>query len=93
MIPHIPLSKEEIVRLIELCGGQALVDEEDFLSKGNSKWRRLILAEPHENLRACHFHALRKKFSMPVVSREWLLDSVAKYQVQKLKDYSLCVNG
>ncbi|XP_066554681.1 breast cancer type 1 susceptibility protein homolog [Amia ocellicauda] len=73
--------------MVELCG--ATVAKEPFLFTYNPGSTPVIVVQPDSEESQKDYRALKRKYKASVVTREWVLDSVALYSCQSLGDYLL----
>nr|XP_015217336.1 PREDICTED: breast cancer type 1 susceptibility protein isoform X3 [Lepisosteus oculatus] len=71
--------------MVELCG--ATVAKEPFLFTYNPELIQVVVVQPEAEESQTDYKALQRKYSARVVTREWVLDSVALYSCQALDSY------
>ncbi|XP_061086424.1 uncharacterized protein LOC133121235 [Conger conger] len=71
--------------MVELCGGRVVKDP--LLFSGKQKSTQLVVVQPDSEESQAGYRALQKRAA--VVSRGWLLDSVATYTLQNANEYRL----
>ncbi|XP_033111085.1 uncharacterized protein LOC117112136 isoform X2 [Anneissia japonica] len=82
------LTKGQLTQLLELTGVTKVSHPTMFPFYQNRK--AIIIAQPDADQEPINFQGLFRKFKVPVISREWILDSIAPSTVQALDDYLLC---
>ncbi|MBN3312069.1 BRCA1 protein, partial [Atractosteus spatula] len=71
--------------MVELCG--ATVAKEPFLFTYKPELIQVVVVQPEAEESQTDYKALQRKYSARVVTREWVLDSVALYSCQALDPY------
>ncbi|XP_071944719.1 uncharacterized protein [Antedon mediterranea] len=82
------LTKEQLAQLLELTGVTKVSHPTMF--SFNPDCKALIIAQSDVDQEPINFKSLFRKFRVPVISREWILDSIAPSAIQPLDDYLLC---
>ncbi|XP_043910592.1 breast cancer type 1 susceptibility protein homolog [Protopterus annectens] len=86
--PFTDMRSDQLEWLVELCG--AIVVKEPYLFSYSPSHTSLVLVQPDAATGVTDYKALQRKYGASVVTREWVLDSVACYQCQNWHDYMVC---
>uniref|UniRef100_A0A2K5P2Z3 BRCA1 DNA repair associated n=4 Tax=Cercopithecinae TaxID=9528 RepID=A0A2K5P2Z3_CERAT len=71
--------------MVQLCGASVVKELSSFtLGTG---FHPIVVVQPDAWTEDNGFHAIGQMCEAPVVTREWVLDSVALYQCQELDTY------
>eukprot|EP00057_Strongylocentrotus_purpuratus_P027742 XP_011682216.1 PREDICTED: uncharacterized protein LOC755086 [Strongylocentrotus purpuratus] len=84
--PFTGLNKDQLVGLCEMCGASTV--QHPSLFPYNPGRKAFIVVEPNLDTDR-NYQGLQRKFRVPVISREWVLDSIALYKSQPITDYLL----
>ncbi|XP_041477960.1 breast cancer type 1 susceptibility protein-like [Lytechinus variegatus] len=84
--PFTGLNKDQLVGLCEMCGASTV--QHPSLFPYNPGRKAFIIIEPNLDTDR-DYQGLQRKFRVPVISREWVLDSIALYKSQPITDYLL----
>ncbi|XP_054767933.2 breast cancer type 1 susceptibility protein-like [Lytechinus pictus] len=84
--PFTGLNKDQLVGLCEMCGASTV--QHPSLFPYNPGRKAYIIVEPNLDTDR-DYQGLQRKFRVPVISREWVLDSIALYKSQPITDYLL----
>ncbi|NWH90979.1 BRCA1 protein, partial [Aegithalos caudatus] len=86
--PFIDMATEHLEWMVELCGASVVQQPDLFSHTANST--AVVVVQPdawkEENL---DYRAIQQQSNVAVVTREWVLDSVACYECQELSAYLL----
>ncbi|XP_072603204.1 breast cancer type 1 susceptibility protein isoform X3 [Vulpes vulpes] len=83
--PFTNMPTDQLEWMVHLCGASVVKEPSLFtLSKGTHP---VVVVQPDAWTEDSGFHAIGQMCEAPVVTREWVLDSVALYQCQKLDTY------
>ncbi|XP_072179556.1 uncharacterized protein [Diadema setosum] len=85
--PYSGLNKDQLVGLCEMCG--ACTVQHPSLFPYTSGKTAFIVVEPNLTDTPTDYQGLYRRFRVPVISREWILDSIAQYKTQPILDYLL----
>ncbi|XP_025296224.1 breast cancer type 1 susceptibility protein isoform X6 [Canis lupus dingo] len=83
--PFTNMPTDQLEWMVHLCGASVVKEPSLFtLSKGTHP---VVVVQPDAWTEDSGFHAIGQMCEAPVVTREWVLDSVALYQCQELDTY------
>ncbi|XP_064438572.1 breast cancer type 1 susceptibility protein isoform X1 [Mirounga angustirostris] len=83
--PFTNMPTDQLEWMVHLCGASVVKEPSLFtLSKGTHP---VVVVQPDAWAEDSGFHAIGRMCEAPVVTREWVLDSVALYQCQELDTY------
>ncbi|XP_072417656.1 breast cancer type 1 susceptibility protein homolog isoform X1 [Chiloscyllium punctatum] len=83
------MSRDQLEWMVELCG--ASIIKEPYLFTYSPNRTAVVVVQPDANPENTDYRAIQRQYSNFVVSREWILDSVACYQNHQLEAYLVCV--
>ncbi|XP_006821068.1 uncharacterized protein LOC102806679 [Saccoglossus kowalevskii] len=84
------LTKDQLYWLLELCGAEKVNNPSMFSYNPNKRTIIIMQPDANDSAKSFNYNNFYKKYTALVVSREWILDSIAKYTVQPLSEYLLC---
>ncbi|XP_058858948.1 breast cancer type 1 susceptibility protein homolog [Acipenser ruthenus] len=79
------MSKGQLEWMVELCG--ATVIKEPCLFTYSPDCRPVVIVQPDSGGKEIDYEALQRQYNASVVTREWILDSVACYSCHSLDSY------
>uniref|UniRef100_A0A2K6TRA3 Breast cancer type 1 susceptibility protein homolog n=1 Tax=Saimiri boliviensis boliviensis TaxID=39432 RepID=A0A2K6TRA3_SAIBB len=83
--PFTNMPTDQLEWMVQLCGASVVKELSSFtLGTGI---RAVVVVQPDAWTEDSGFHAIGQMCEAPVVTREWVLDSVALYQCQELDTY------
>ncbi|XP_059763245.1 breast cancer type 1 susceptibility protein [Balaenoptera ricei] len=83
--PFTNMPTDQLERMVHLCGASVVKEPSSFtLSQGTQP---IVVMQPDAWTEGGGFHVIGQMCEAPVVTREWVLDSVALYQCQELDTY------
>ncbi|XP_069093862.1 breast cancer type 1 susceptibility protein isoform X1 [Pleurodeles waltl] len=80
------MTTEHLEWMVKLCGGLVVKQPHLF---GHSRSAAVVVVQPDACPKETDFSAFKKKYNVTVVTREWMLDSVACYECQQFDAYLL----
>ncbi|KAM4690038.1 breast cancer type 1 susceptibility protein [Rhinophrynus dorsalis] len=83
--PFTDMTTDDLEWMVSMCGASVVTEPQMFEHRPNTT--SLVIVQPvscHENT---DYAAIRKNCKALVVTREWLLDSVASYKLEKFDGY------
>ncbi|XP_072927650.1 uncharacterized protein [Hemitrygon akajei] len=83
------MSRDQLEWMIELCG--ASIIKEPCLFSYSPNCTEVVVVQPDANPINTDYKAIERQYNSIVVSREWILDSIACYEHHQLKDYQICL--
>ncbi|XP_007908385.2 breast cancer type 1 susceptibility protein homolog isoform X2 [Callorhinchus milii] len=81
------MSKDQLEWMVDLCG--ASIAKEPYLFTYNPGRVSVVVVQPDANPASTDYRGMERRFSAAVVTREWVLDSVACYCCHPLEAYLL----
>ncbi|XP_038634469.1 breast cancer type 1 susceptibility protein homolog isoform X2 [Scyliorhinus canicula] len=81
------MSRDQLEWMVELCG--ASIIKEPYLFTYSSNRTAVVVVQPDANSANTDYETIQRQYNT-VVSREWILDSVACYQNHQLEAYIVC---
>ncbi|XP_061031817.1 breast cancer type 1 susceptibility protein isoform X48 [Eubalaena glacialis] len=83
--PFTNMPTDQLEWMVHLCGASVVKEPSSFtLSQGTQP---IVVVQPDAWTEGGGFHVIGQMCEAPVVTREWVLDSVALYQCQELDTY------
>nr|XP_014352863.1 PREDICTED: breast cancer type 1 susceptibility protein [Latimeria chalumnae] len=79
------MSPDQLEWMLKLCGACAV--KEPYLFSYSPNQTAVLVVQPDANSTTTDYRALQRKYNAMVVTREWILDSVACYRCQNLDAY------
>ncbi|XP_007955915.1 breast cancer type 1 susceptibility protein [Orycteropus afer afer] len=83
--PFTKMPTDQLEWMLQLCGA-SVVEEPSAFTLGTGA-QPIVVVQPDAWTEDSGFHAIGQLCEAPVVTREWVLDSVALYQCQELDTY------
>ncbi|XP_035203712.1 breast cancer type 1 susceptibility protein isoform X2 [Oxyura jamaicensis] len=83
--PFTDMTTGHLEWMVELCGASVVKQLHLFTHKKNST--AVVVVQPDAWMEGTSSHAIQQKNNVAVVTREWVLDSVACYKCQELDAY------
>ncbi|NWY05618.1 BRCA1 protein, partial [Nothoprocta ornata] len=83
--PFTDMTTEHLEWMVELCGASVVKELHLFTHKTNST--AVVVVQPDAWVENTGYEAIQQKNNVAVVTREWVLDSVACYECQELDAY------
>ncbi|NWR50585.1 BRCA1 protein, partial [Regulus satrapa] len=83
--PFTDMTTGQLQRMVELCGASVVKQPDQFSHTANST--AVVVVQPDAWKENMDYGAMQQQSSVAVVTREWVLDSVACYQCQELRAY------
>nr|XP_031362927.1 breast cancer type 1 susceptibility protein [Lonchura striata domestica] len=83
--PFTDMTTEHLEWMVELCGASVVKQPDLFTPTANSA--AVVVVQPDAWKKNVDYRAMQQQSSVAVVTREWVLDSVACYQCQELSAY------
>ncbi|NXH11940.1 BRCA1 protein, partial [Bucco capensis] len=83
--PFTDMTTEHLQWMVELCGASVVQEPHLFTHRTNST--AVVVVQPDAWTESTDCRAMQARSRVAMVSREWVLDSVASYQCQQLDPY------
>ncbi|XP_069490301.1 breast cancer type 1 susceptibility protein isoform X2 [Ambystoma mexicanum] len=83
------MTTEHLEQMVTLCGGSVVKQPHLFT---HDQFTAVLVVQPDACSEDTDFSAMKRKYNVTVVTREWMLDSVARYECQKFDAYLLPVS-
>ncbi|NXN40045.1 BRCA1 protein, partial [Rhinoptilus africanus] len=83
--PFTDMTTEHLEWMVELCGASVVKQLHLFTHTANST--AVVVVQPDAWMENTNFRAIQQKNNVAMVTREWILDSVACYECQELNAY------
>ncbi|NXN28679.1 BRCA1 protein, partial [Nycticryphes semicollaris] len=83
--PFTDMTPEQLEWMVELCGASVVKQLHLFTHSANST--AVVVVQPDAWMENTNYRAIQGKNNVSMVTREWVLDSVACYQCQELEAY------
>ncbi|XP_067825031.1 breast cancer type 1 susceptibility protein homolog [Heptranchias perlo] len=83
------MSRDQLEWMVELCG--ASIIKEPYLFTYSTNCTAVVVVQPDANPVNTDYRAIQRQYNTIVVTREWILDSVARYQNHQLEAYLVCL--
>ncbi|NWT94457.1 BRCA1 protein, partial [Urocynchramus pylzowi] len=83
--PFTGMTTEHLEWMVELCGASVVKQPDLFTATANST--AVVVVQPDAWKENVDYRAIQQQSNVAVVTREWVLDSVACYQCQELSAY------
>ncbi|XP_056218523.1 breast cancer type 1 susceptibility protein isoform X4 [Falco biarmicus] len=83
--PFIDMTTEHLEWMVELCGATVVKQPHLFSHTANST--AVVVVQPDAWMENTDYRAIQRKNNVAMVTREWVLDSVACYECQELDAY------
>ncbi|NWI14109.1 BRCA1 protein, partial [Crypturellus soui] len=83
--PFTDMTTEHLEWMVELCGASVVKELHLFTHKTNST--AVVVVQPDAWMENTGYKAIQQKSNVAVVTREWVLDSVACYECQEFDAY------
>ncbi|NXX52115.1 BRCA1 protein, partial [Scopus umbretta] len=83
--PFTDMTTEHLEWMVELCGASVVKQLHLFTHKTNST--AVVVVQPDAWMQNMDYRALQQKNNVAMVTREWVLDSVACYECQEFDAY------
>ncbi|XP_040473250.1 breast cancer type 1 susceptibility protein isoform X4 [Falco naumanni] len=83
--PFIDMTTEHLEWMVELCGATVVKQPHLFSHTANST--AVVVVQPDAWMANTDYRAIQRKNNVAMVTREWVLDSVACYECQELDAY------
>ncbi|XP_078501441.1 breast cancer type 1 susceptibility protein isoform X2 [Lissotriton helveticus] len=80
------MTTEHLEWMVELCGGSVVKQPHLFV---HNRSAAIVVVQPDACPKETDFSAFKRKYNVTVVTREWMLDSVACYECQQFEAYLL----
>uniref|UniRef100_UPI00398F1A4A breast cancer type 1 susceptibility protein homolog isoform X2 n=1 Tax=Pristiophorus japonicus TaxID=55135 RepID=UPI00398F1A4A len=80
---------DQLEWMVELCG--ASIIKEPYLFTYSPNCTTVVVVQPDANPVNIDYRAIQRQYNNIVVTREWILDSVACYQSHQLEAYLVCL--
>ncbi|NWW77477.1 BRCA1 protein, partial [Climacteris rufus] len=83
--PFTDMTTEHLEWMVQLCGASVVKQPEQFTHTSDST--AVVVVQPDAWKEDMDYRGLQQQHSIAVVTREWVLDSVASYECQELSAY------
>ncbi|NWU56908.1 BRCA1 protein, partial [Dromas ardeola] len=83
--PFTDMTTEHLEWMVELCGASVVKQLHLFTHTANST--AVVVVQPDAWMENMNYRAIQQKTNVAMVTREWVLDSVACYECQELDAY------
>ncbi|NXG64324.1 BRCA1 protein, partial [Hemiprocne comata] len=83
--PFTDMATEHLECMVELCGASVVKQLHLFTHRTNST--AVVVVQPDAWMENTDYRAIQQKSNVAIVTREWVLDSVACYECQELDAY------
>lgn len=83
--PFTDMTTEHLEWMVELCGASVVKQPDLFTHTANST--AVVVVQPDAWKENVDYGAIRQQNNVAVVTREWVLDSVARYECQEFSAY------
>ncbi|XP_075299542.1 breast cancer type 1 susceptibility protein isoform X3 [Opisthocomus hoazin] len=83
--PFTDMTTEHLEWMVELCGASVVKQLDQFTHKTNST--AVVVVQPDAWMEDMDYRAIQQKNNVAMVTREWVLDSVACYECQEFSAY------
>ncbi|NXJ26524.1 BRCA1 protein, partial [Dicrurus megarhynchus] len=83
--PFTDMTTEHLERMVELCGASVVKQPDLFTHTANST--TVVVVQPDAWKENVDYRAIHQQSNVAVVTREWVLDSVACYECQEFSAY------
>ncbi|NXW34045.1 BRCA1 protein, partial [Phaetusa simplex] len=83
--PFTDMSTEHLERMVELCGASVVKQLHLFTHTANAT--AVVVVQPDAWMENTNYRAIQQENNVAMVTREWVLDSVACYECQELDAY------
>ncbi|NXR08163.1 BRCA1 protein, partial [Semnornis frantzii] len=85
--PFTGMTTENLEWMVELCGASVVKQLHLFTHKTVSDSSAVVVVQPDAWMENMDYRAIQQKNNVAMVTREWVLDSVACYECQELDAY------
>ncbi|XP_051496145.1 breast cancer type 1 susceptibility protein isoform X5 [Apus apus] len=83
--PFTDMTTEHLEWMVELCGATVVKQLHLFTHRKNST--AVVVVQPDASMGNMDYRAIQQKSNVAIVTREWVLDSVACYECQEMDAY------